>query len=245
MTYGSDQVCAPATATEGEQKYQVRVAIECSDEYELEGEAHVVKVIDETSCSPIILVNHSAGCPDYYVSDFTWLNYWKPQILGSMITLMGLGFGCIGKKMFAIFSGLTVSFFINLCIIYSITAYTDWLRSLPIFVVTIVGLSAFAVLLTLCLKRRRFFPITITCIGVLTGFFIGNLAYIIVYCISGLESFSTAMTFLLSIIVFFAIVSYTNGKSLLGITQTLSLLGGVMFTRGLSLLIGGYPIDSV
>ena len=131
---------------------------------------------------------------------------------------MGLGFGCIGKKMFAIFSGLTVSFFINLCIIYSITAYTDWLRSLPIFVVTIVGLSAFAVLLTLCLKRRRFFPITITCIGVLTGFFIGNLAYIIVYCISGLESFSTAMTFLLSIIVFFAIVSYTNGKSLLGIT---------------------------
>lgn len=243
ISYTSDTVCKVEDAVE--KFYSVTLAVECSEDFDVQGEANVLKIENETSCDPIIVLMHKAGCPDYFVSDFTWMNYWKPELIGSMLLLLGIGFGCIGKKLFAVFSGISVSFFLSLIAMYLIAAYSSWMRSLLGFILTLLSLCTFCILSTLCLKRRKCFPITITCLGAITGFFIGNLGFVLLHSVAGLESFNSAITMPASFGVFFAIISFFSRRSLNGITRIVSLLGGVLITRGFSLIIGGYPVDSV
>ena len=243
ISYTSATVCKVEDAVE--QFYSVTLAVECSEDFEVQGKADVLKIENEASCDPLIVLMHKAGCPEYFVSDFTWMNYWKPELIGSMLLLLGIGFGCIGKKIFAVFSGLSVSFFLSLIAMYLIAAYSSWMRSLLGFTLTLLFLCTFCVLSTLCLKRRKYFSVTIIGLGAITGFFIGNLGFVIVYASSGLESFNVAITFSGSFSVFFAMISFLSRRNLDGITRTVSLIGGVLVTRGFSLLIGGYPVDSV
>lgn len=86
--------------------YTLDVVIECDNENERVGKGRVLRVDKQTGCHPRLIMSHAVGCPTYFVSDFTWLNYWKPELLGSVLLVFGLGFGCFGKKLFGLITAL-------------------------------------------------------------------------------------------------------------------------------------------
>lgn len=69
MTYGSTTECEAGT------NYSLTLAIECNSDQTRQGEGELIRVERETKCNPFVLLTHDAGCPDSYVSDFTWLQY--------------------------------------------------------------------------------------------------------------------------------------------------------------------------
>ena len=115
LTYGSDYACTT------DENYSLTIAVECHDYFTGQGEADVLRVQGETDCNPLIILDHDAGCPDYYVSDYTWTNYWKPELLGSLLTVMGLGYGWLGMKQFSLMAGFSVSVFFALSTLWIIS----------------------------------------------------------------------------------------------------------------------------
>ena len=149
----------------------------------------------ENSCSPKVLVVHSAGCPDYFVSNFTWFNYWKPEVMGSVLVALGLATGLLGKRSFAFIAPLDIAIFVKVTLLYALTIVFTFHGSLTGFFVTLGVVALVVVGMALWLRRPRFYGLTITLLGGLTGFFIGNLLYALLYSVSGLESFATAIIF--------------------------------------------------
>ena len=88
-------------------------------------EGYISEVINAETCSPIVVFGHEKGCPDYYISDFTWNNYWKPYLLGSILIVMGLTFGCLGKSCFHTVIPFSLALYAGLAVLYAVTVYTN------------------------------------------------------------------------------------------------------------------------
>ena len=238
FTYQSETQCSGAPK-------KLQIAIECDDENDAIGGGKVLRVDNAESCQPRIIVTHAVGCPDYYVCDFTWLNYWKPELFGSILVLLGLGFGCFGKRLFGLLSALTFAIFIVVFILYLTSAYSTLMKSMIGTILLLSGLALLAIIITLVFRRHNFFSINITALGALFGFIMGNLFYLLLYSISGWESFAAAITITLISTILNATIALLNRGSNGHLTWLLGLVAGSLFTRGLSLFFGGYPLDPV
>ena len=97
---------------------------------------------------------HEAGCPTYFVSDFTWLNYWQPGLLSAILIAMGLGFGIIGIKSFSIVIPLSVSFFLGLIVLYTLITKTGVSQNGVAFCFLMLGLCVAVIFLVIILKRE-------------------------------------------------------------------------------------------
>ena len=204
-----------------------------------------MRVQGETDCNPLIVMYHEAGCPNYFINDFTWANYWKPSLMGSVFALMGLVLGCLGLKLFSLISAFSVAICVALTSLWVIAANTTWMRDTLAFIFILLTLAVVAVVLTLLLKERKHFSVTILLLGCLSGFQAGSLLYALIYQVSKWESLVAMLTFQFVFLVIFAVFCYRERKSRAGLKLTVAMVGGITFTRGLSLFFGGYPIDSV
>ena len=225
--------------------YTLEIAIECDHENDDIGTGKIIRVTRPTDCNPLIVVSHVSGCPEYFVSDFTWLNYWKPEMLGAVLLVFGIAIGCFGKKLFGLLSAMSITIFLVISIIYAFTAYFTFMKNTTAFIITLSTLAIMAILVVLCLKRLIFFAFNITALGALTGFNIGTLLYILVYKASDWESFLGAILFTSLFTTFGALVTFLNRGRRPYLTSMLGLLAACLVTRGFSLLLGGYPIDPV
>jgi len=135
-----------------------------------------------------LVFKHISGCPDYYISDFTWNNYWKPYLLGLVLTAMGLFLGCVGKSMFHTVVPLSQALFAGLALLYTITVWTAWCKSTLGFILTLSALALFVLAMTFTLKKQKNFGVTITLMGSLLGFHLGNMLYALIYSVSGWQS---------------------------------------------------------
>ena len=162
-----------------------------------------------------------------------------------MFTLIGLGFGIIGKKIFGIFSGLCISFILALTALYILTAYTTIIETVIGFSITLLILSVLVVLFTLLLKRRKYYHITIAVLGFMAGFMTGAYLYVTCFKIFGWESLAASLTFPLLIGCVGGVLCYLGRKEMKTFNVTIGIMGGLTLSRGISLYFGGYPIDPV
>ena len=77
------------------------------------------------------------------------------------------------------------------------------------------------------------------------GFFIGNFLYVIIYKMSDWESYSGAISFCSAFTVLFGLLMWCFRRSMMKLKLTIAFLGSILVVRGISLLVGGYPIDTV
>ena len=165
--------------------------------------------------------------------------------MGSVFALMGLGMGCLGLKLFSLVSAFSVAVTVALTSLWLIAANTTWMRDTLAFIFILLTLAVVAVVLTLLLKKKRHFPVTLFLLGCLVGFQAGSLLYALIYQVSKWESLVAMLTFQFVFLAIFAVFSYIRRKTQADLKLTVALVGGFTFTRGLSLFFGGYPIDSV
>ena len=164
-------------------------------------------------------------------------------MIGSMLILFGMGFGIFGKRIFGVLSAMTIAIFCGLFILYLFMAFFEFMKSTTATIITLSAVAVMVVVVTLVLKRR--FSLNITVLCALAGFNIGTLLYALIYQISSWESFAAAITFALVFASAGAIKGYLRRGRKSSLTWTLGILAGSQLTRGLSLLIGGYPLDPV
>ena len=124
---------------------------------------------------------HDAGCPDYFVSDYTFTNYWKPGILGGILVVMGLLSGCLGMKLFSLMAAFSIAVFIVITSLWMISSSTRWMRNTVAFMFILLTVASMAIVVTFCLKRSKYFPATISLLGVIIGFQAGGLFYALLY----------------------------------------------------------------
>ena len=165
--------------------------------------------------------------------------------MGSVFALMGLVLGCLGLKLFSLISAFSVAICVALTSLWVIAANTTWMRDTLAFIFILLTLAVVAVVLTLLLMKRKHFSVTILLLGCLSGFQAGSLLYALIYQVSKWESLVAMLTFQFVFLVIFAVFCYRERKSRAGLKLTVAMVGGITFTRGLSLFFGGYPIDSV
>ena len=129
---------------------------------------------------------------------------------------------------------------------YISTAYFAFMKNTTAFIITMSVLAILAIVMTLVLKKHRFFTFNIAALSAFTGFNIGTLLYVLTYQATGWESLAAAIAFALIFTTAGAVLGFIKrGYSTLYLTGMLGLLGSCLSTRGLSLLCGGYPIDPV
>lgn len=175
LTYGSDYACTT------EENYSLTIAVECHDWFTGQGEADVLRVQGETDCNPLIVVYHNAGCPDYFVSDYTFTNYWKPELMGGILAVMGIGSGCLGMKLFSLMASFSIAVFFALSSLWMISSFTMWMRNTVAFIIILSALVIVTIMLTLCLKKSKRFPVTLVLLGAIIGFQFGGLFYALIY----------------------------------------------------------------
>ena len=101
---------------------------------------------------------------------------------------MGLFLGCMGKNMFHTVIPLSQALFAGLALLYTITVWTTWCKSTLGFILTLSILALFVLAMTFTLKNKKNFGVTITLMGSLLGFHLGNILYALIYSVSGWQS---------------------------------------------------------
>ena len=95
------------------------------------------------------------------------------------------------------------------------------------------------------LKDHKYFATTITLMGLFFGFSAGNLLYVLIYSVTGWESFLGAIAILLIGILTGTLFAYFYRKNEVFLNIQIALLGGFNLARGLAMIMGSWPIDSV
>lgn len=165
--------------------------------------------------------------------------------MGSILITMGICFGCVGKKIFGLLSSLVVAITVGIMLLYLIIAFTTWNKSTWSFLLVLFVIAAITIVLTLLLKQSKYFSSTITCLGCILGFHVGNYLYAMIYQASGWESLVGFLSIVMTSVICGGLISLKKRYSGLYLTCLLAFLGGFCATRGLSLVCGGYPIDTV
>ena len=101
--------------------------------------------------------------------------------MGSILAVMGLGSGCLGMKLFSLMAGFSIAVFFAFTSLWMISSLTRWMRNVTAFIFILLALVIIAISLTLWLKKSKYFPITITLLGVIIGFQFGGLIYALIY----------------------------------------------------------------
>ena len=146
LIYTSDVECEESV------NHGVTIAVECSKHNDKSLTGYISEVNNAQSCHPTLVFKHISGCPDYYISDFTWNNYWKPYLLGLVLTAMGLFLGCMGKNMFHTVVPLSQALFAGLALLYTISVWTTWCKSTLGFILTLTVLALSVLAMTFTLK---------------------------------------------------------------------------------------------
>ena len=242
LTYDSDTICDESS----QRKFQLSQVIECSSEYDKKGGGHLLKIEGETSCNPLIIIYHDTGCDHQFVSDYSWLTYWKPEIIGSVLLLMGLAMGWIGKKYFSYMAIAPIPAVMIHAVLFIGTAATNLHKELTVYLLTIVFLLVIAVLIVIFMRTKRFFPITITFLGCLYGFYLGDFIYALLERIGNLDSLEAAASISAVFLVVGGVIAFVYcRKSLMKLTILLALLASMLLIRGFSQFLGDWPVEIV
>ena len=165
--------------------------------------------------------------------------------MGSILITMGICFGCVGKKIFGLLSSLVVAVTVGIMMLYLIVSFTTWNKTTWSFLLILLVIAAITIVITLLLKQSKYFSSTITCLGCILGFHVGNYLYALIYQVSGWESLYGFLSIVLTSVIVTGLLSFKKRYSELYLTSLLASLGGFCATRGLSLICGGYPIETV
>ena len=165
--------------------------------------------------------------------------------MASVFILTGFLLGLLGMKAFALIVAILIAFFSVLTILYFIAAFSNLMRSTVAFIVICIILAVFFLTLTLVLKNRKYFPATIAITGGIIGYHYGCLFYVLVYKVITWGSLTGMLCIMFFFMFFMAFFAFRTRKSRPALMWWIGNLGGFSFTRGLSLFIGGYPIDPV
>lgn len=240
MTYESDQLCKAG------QNYHLEQVVECSYDYDEQGEGYILKVQGETSCEPLIIIYHRSGCDDQFVSDYAWLLFWKPEINGSILLLMGSAMGWVGKKYFSYIALAPIPLTIIHSVLFIGTSMTKWHKNTIFYLLAISALLLVSILIILFMRNRRFFPITITFLGCLYGFYLGDFFAALFYRISKWESLEFTLTIQILFVITFGVIAFREcRKSFKNLTRLLALLASIMLIKGFSQYLGGWPMEIV
>mmetsp|Transcript_40012 Transcript_40012/g.52386 ORF Transcript_40012/g.52386 Transcript_40012/m.52386 type:complete len:148 (+) Transcript_40012:839-1282(+) len=77
------------------------------------------------------------------------------------------------------------------------------------------------------------------------GSLVGSMLFALIYSVLGFASPVFFWTLVLLNTLGFGLCGYWQRKSFTSMTNFLAATGGMLFVRGLSLLIGGWPVDAV
>ena len=101
--------------------------------------------------------------------------------MGGILAVMGIGSGCLGMKLFSLMASFSIAVFFALTSLWMISSFTRWMRNTVAFIIILLALVIVTIMLTLCLKKSKRFPVTLVLLGAIIGFQFGGLFYALIY----------------------------------------------------------------